>query len=199
MDPDTDKRVLVTDFTNPTQGQTMGFIDDLALDHFGKILISPEGAEFTSGSALFQVNPQTGQRKLVSDFSNQAQGVFALFNSFKGLAGTSGRILANACFGPSCESGLLRIDPETGNRTVLSDFGGTFLAGLGIEKSGDIIVCLSPPDSLYRVNPRTGGSASFSDSSNPAQGPPFSNGVVYLAVVTPAQACHGNGRNDCLP
>ena len=92
LDPDTDKRVLVTDFTNPTQGQTMGFIDDLALDHFGKILISPEGAEFTSGSALFQVNPQTGQRKLVSDFSNQAQGVFALFNSFKGLAGTSGRI-----------------------------------------------------------------------------------------------------------
>jgi len=134
VDPETDNRVLVTDINNLAQGPSVGGgINDLALDHFGQILISALGPETNiDHSVIVQVNPETGERKLVSDFTNPAQGPVAVLDASRsGLAETSGRILANSVFQPSGDSGLVSIDPETGYRTVFSDFGGGYLAGLG--------------------------------------------------------------------
>ncbi len=118
----------------------------------------------------------------------------------RGLAiETSGQILAASGGSISAPRNLLlRIDRNTGQRTVLSDFDnpkqgnlGVSLAGVAVEKSGNIIVgAMSDPSvatfSLFRVQPRTGRRALLSDSNKPRQGPSFI-ALAYIAVVTKGQ------------
>jgi sugar lactone lactonase YvrE len=124
--PDTDKRALVTDLTNPAQGgpEADRFIKDLVLEGSGKILI---GTATTSGqpdSAIFWVHPETDKRTLLSDFANAAQGaaVADLWLSTGLAIEASGQILVAAGESVSTTSNLLlRIDSKTGQRKVFSD------------------------------------------------------------------------------
>jgi hypothetical protein len=82
VDPDTDQRTVVTDLTNPRQGEpdeaiNRTFVSDLTLERSGKILISTIFGVGYSSAAIFRVHPQTGKRKLLSDFTNAEQGVLA--------------------------------------------------------------------------------------------------------------------------
>jgi hypothetical protein len=203
IDPKTDKRALITDLTNRAQGVTESdrFITDLAIERLGTILIGTARGSGQPDSVIFRVDPVTGKRRLLSDFADDAQrdhvdDVVDLWFS-KGLAiETSGQILAASGGNPSVapRNLLLRIDPNTGKRTVLSDFDnpeqgnlGVSLAGVALEKSGNIIVGASDPSvtifSLFRVQPKTGQRVLLSDSNNPAQGGPSLIGLTYIAVV----------------
>ena len=158
------------------------FITDLAIERLGTILIGTARGSGQPDSAIFRVDPVTGKRRLLSDFADAAQGadVADLWFS-KGLAiETSGQILAASGGSIAAPRNLLlRIDRNTGKRTVLSDFDnpeqgnlGVNLAGVALEKSGNIIVgATSDPSvatfSLFRVQPKTGQRALLSDSNNP--------------------------------
>jgi hypothetical protein len=197
IDPRTDARVLVSDLANPAQGATVdGFITDLTVEHSGKILIAAE-TNLATPVGIFRVNPRTGKRHLLSDFTNPAQGVDAVDVAFShGLAvERSRRILVNSggsVFAP--RNLLVRIDPETGDRTILSDFDkppqgtvGNSLQGLAVEKSGKIVVgaitnSATGAVDVFRVDPNTGQRALLSASDNPAQGPSFRT-IVSVAVV----------------
>ena len=199
IDPETDKRAFITDLTNPAQGVTESdrFITDLAIERAGKILIGTARGSGQPDSAIFRVHPVTGKRRLLSDFADAAQGadVADLWFS-RGLAiETSGQILAASGGSIAAPRNLLlRIDRNTGQRSVLSDFdnpeqgnSGVSLAGVAVEKSGNIIVgAMSDPSvatfSLFRVQPKTGRRALLSDSNNPAQGPSLI-AITYIAVV----------------
>ena len=199
--PDTDERTIVTDLSNPAQGGpdegiNRTIISDLAIEHSGKILISTLRTDFSS-PAIFRVQPESGKRQLLSDFTNAKQGVLANLVGSPGAMAveTSGQILVNA-FGTTGFVGglILRIDPKTGQRIVLSDLNdaaqGTLCqlpGGLAVESSGNIIVGATKnpattTQSLFRVNPKNGQRVLLSDSDNSAQGPPF-RVVTYIAVV----------------
>lgn len=190
IDPETDTRVLVSDLRNPDQGaiDTGTFITDLGIEHSGKILIGTANENDYASGAIFRVNPSTGKRKLLSDFTNAAQGPVASLFFSTGLATeTSKKIVAIG------GNFLLRIDPETGQRTVLSDFdnpvqGITGFAPRGavVEKSGKIVVSAVVTEfssSLFRIDPKTGQRTLLSDSANPEQGPPLTASITYMAIV----------------
>lgn len=199
--PRTDTRMIVSSLSNPAQGAVSStcsslsscYINDLTLERLGTILIglNDSGAH----SAIYRVNPITGYRSLLSDFNNPAQGTGATYLGVGYGTGltveASGEILVNSS---NPRVLLFRISPITGNRTVLSDFGNpaqgpvcTFLFGLGVETSGNIIVGSqgafnSAISDVFRVNRKTGLRVVLSDSTNPRQGPSF-NAITYLTVV----------------
>ena len=199
--PETDARVLVSDVANPAQGDLFTYIIDLALDHAGNILVNGRDLDQVH-QWIFEINPDTGQRRILSDFKNPAQGADTFGNGFSnGLAvEASGQILVNVSVPGNL---LVRIDPTTGSRTVLSDLDNPAQGPLGynpwgiaVEKSGGIIVAVGDAATgslsamfILRVDPGTGRRAVVSDSGNAAQGPSFSalNGV---AVVP--EACAGD-------
>lgn len=194
IDPETDERALITEITNTF------FITDLALERSGKILIGTDNGSFEIlDAAIFRVHPVTGKLRLLSDFANPDQGIDAGDLHFsRGLVVEASRNILVASGGGldiAPRNLLLRIDSTTGQRTVLSDFDnpaqghiGVTLSGVAVEESGEIIVgavsdLFLGTYSLYRVEPTTGQRTLLSDSNNPAQGPSFSGGVVYIAVV----------------
>jgi Ca2+-binding RTX toxin-like protein len=85
-------------------------------------------------------------------------------------AGTSGR------------GALFRVQPATGRRTILSDFGnstqgpvGESPTGVALEASGRILVTdpnagTNRGGALFRVNPTSGSRVVISDFDDPAQG-----------------------------
>ncbi|MGZ8189313.1 MAG: hypothetical protein ACXWTP_10260 [Methylosarcina sp.] len=207
INPNKDKRVVITDIFNPDQGETAeaddngsGFITDFALGKSGNIFM---GAvifrnDLEQQSVIFRVDPTTGERKLLSDFTNPAQGIdvgglyfvtgMAVDARGKILAASGGEVLAPRNL-------LFRIEPNTGQRTVLSDFDnsaqgtpGRFFKGVAVEDSGQILVVASKegidnPTLLFRVNPVTGHRIVLTDSENSAQGPLFST-LTSIAIVS---------------
>ena len=91
--------------------------------------------------ALFRVDPASGNRSLISDFGNAAQGPlgaepFGLALEAGGTvlvsdegAGTGGSTVA-----------LFRVDPASGNRSLVSDFGNAAQGPQGVEPRGLILV-----------------------------------------------------------
>lgn len=68
-------------------------------------------------NALLLVNPTTGQRTIFSSFSDASQGPEG--SGLTGVAvGADGRIFVTA----STQAILFEVDPDTGNRTVVSNF-----------------------------------------------------------------------------
>ena len=197
--PLTDTRVTVTRLWDPSQGGgDLSFcgITDFTLEPHrgaikGAIVIGVNGVCGTI--AIFRVNPVTGYRTLLSDFTNPTQGTVVDLSYTGGLAlEHSGAILADSG-GTSPRNLLLRIDPMSGNRTVVSDFDnaaqgplGANLAGTAVQDCGLVIVGAPDPttgrNNLFRVDPRTGRRVLFSNSANPGQGPSFTK-IAYLAVV----------------
>jgi hypothetical protein len=201
--PRTDTRAIVSNLLNPAQGSLSStcsalsscYINDLTLDPLGAILIGVNDGG--AHSALYRVDPVTGYRLLLSNFNNMAQGTDVVYLGDTGLTveKPSGRILATSGGWVAAPRNLLlRIEPITGQRTVLSDFDnpaqgptGFGLTGLGVETAGTIIVGAAPPiggsaTQIFRVNPQTGHRVLLSDSTNPQQGPSFS-AITYLTVV----------------
>ena len=205
----TDTRVVITDLANAAQGDgfdcCVSYFTDLALERSGAIIagltwFSPAGPAQDAGD-LYRVDPISGHRSLVSDFSDPAQGAINLVPSTGIAIEQSGMILVNtraSSSAPSARDFLLRIDPVTGHRTVLSAFDhatqgplGWRLTGIAIEKSktGGIIVGAGDPANraaqptrLFRVNPRNGQRTLLSDANDPRQGPPF-EWIFEIAIV----------------
>jgi hypothetical protein len=200
VNPQNDRRVIVSDFENPAQGEVCFdgcFITNMALQNARKIFVST----MESTSKLVRVNTVTGQRLLVTDFSNPAQGPVGEVGFFaSGLAvEVSGHILVAA---DRMEDGfaLFRVNPKTGHRAIVSNFNNRAQGlcavnpfGVALEESGNVIVYAAKCDLstgvcinlLFRVNAQTGQRTVVSNGSKPAQGQDFSVPVSIAVIPRP--------------
>ena len=145
----------------------------------GDILVADQNGGTGSRGALFVVNPKTGQRTILSDFGDPAQG--SLGNLWSVAVGRAGQIFVTAFLSdpPSDKSLLFRVNPRTGKRTVISDFSqgdirGLLYYGLAVDAEGQVIANLDrseppafePRYALVRVDPKTDERALITDLTN---------------------------------
>jgi len=169
VDPSTGARVLLSDFGVSVNQylQSTGF----AVEASGQILVIAPHAGTGRNGALYRVNPSTGALTLLSDFG---VGTNQIAEPYGVAVEASGQILVLAPgAGTGGYSALFRVDPSTGARALLSDFGvganqKVWVFGMAVEPSGQILV-ISPdtgPDgrgAVFRVDPSTGARALLSD------------------------------------
>jgi Ca2+-binding RTX toxin-like protein len=140
VDTASGNRSLVSDFGNAAQGPLGSDPSGLALEASGTVLVIDKDAGTDFGGALFRVDPASGNRSLVSDFGNPAQG--PLGSAPFGLAlEAAGTVLVIDDTGGTGNAGVLfRVDRVSGQRTVVSDFGNAGQGELGVEPVGVAIV-----------------------------------------------------------
>jgi hypothetical protein len=190
IDPSTGTRRVISDFLDSSQGPRTDFISNpIAIDHSGNILVV--GAITIPGvpggavrDRLLRVDPLTGARVIVSDFSDPTEGPVGRLS---GLAvDHSGELLA-AVVSPTI-SALVRVDSTTGVRTVVSDLldphGGWpigSVADLDIEDFGTVLIAAVSPAVVFRVDRTTGVRTILSNPADPTQGVGLA--VSNLAIV----------------
>jgi hypothetical protein len=149
------KRTVVSDFGNPKQGPiSSGHLNAVSWVPSGLLgsdrtllALDPFGGTNQDG-ALFAVDPSTGQRRILSDFGNPKQGL-PLGVTPRGIVASPGLFgLDTAIYVVDNNAGtgghglLTKIDPKTGNRSVLSDFGNSAQGQLGNNPAS---IAIAPP------------------------------------------------------
>src|SRR5262249_6628513 len=125
-------------------GDNAGFAPAaLAVEASGQILIT--ASLNVGGDALLRIDPATGTSTIVSDFGagsdTHASGLYGI------AVEANGQMLVAAAF--TLNGGaLFRVNPSTGARTILSDFGSGANRGISpkdvaIEATGEILVIAS--------------------------------------------------------
>jgi Ca2+-binding RTX toxin-like protein len=185
VDPVTGKRTLVSSNDSPSDGP--GFVDPrgIGLAPNGSILIGDPSAEDTFG-AVFRVNPDTGQRSILS-----GHPPFEGFNDPVGVIapGEDAFVADRGAF--SGVGAVWRIALATGERTLVStngmpSGGPDFEDPWGITMRGSGLL-VSDTDAfggsggLIQVDPGSGERTTLSRNGTPAGGPDFVDpfGVVF--------------------
>lgn len=191
VDPATGARSVLSE--DPTGSS---YLSDIRIDSKGRIV-----ALQYLPNAVYYVDWATGTRELVTDLNNPSQGPIVGVNTFLTM-----QTLHDATVLIAENTGdhrILRVDPETGMRTVLSDFDDPGLgptgspAGMIQEPNGAILVgvyeSLERPDLIFRVDLTTGARTLVSDSIG---GEAF-NGLALdadgdlLAISSTSFTCQG--------
>jgi len=197
-------RTVISDFGDPAQGPLGDFPQGIGLFTNGDLYATDSDAPNGNGG-LFRVDKITGFRTLVTDLSDIAQGPTG--DSARDVAeGPGGTIFLVTSSGGTANRGLLfEVDPVTGFRTVLSDFGNggqgptAFPRWLAVPPAGNLVYVVSPAvgnDALLSVNTLTGNRQLISDFDNPAQGPTDVN-PQGIAIDSSGQILV-NGNPDAL-
>ncbi|MGH8571268.1 MAG: hypothetical protein ACREX8_01670, partial [Gammaproteobacteria bacterium] len=189
VDLESGERTIVSDFRDDSQGRVVRTPVALALEPGGTVLVADEGVGKGPKGALFRVDLGNGRRTVVTDFADAQVG---------GVPGgvvleASGTVLVvDRGGGTDFRGALLRVDPVSGRRTTVSNFGnaaqgvlGRGPTGLAVEPDGKVLA-IDPPDervikmlaidpsddpnTLFRVDPNTGSRALVSDFRNDSQG-----------------------------
>jgi len=185
VDPISGNRQILSDLADPTQGPLGEHPWDVALDPVSIVLLDQ------MIPAVFRVDATTGQRTLLSDLSDGSQGPTASVGW--GIASTAGGDLVVAV-GNVATAYLLAVDPDTGDRSTLSDFTDPSQGVLGVpmgvvqEPGGDYLVTAfldSGTSALLRVDAGTGDRMVVSDFGEPGPG---ILGLTGIAVDAQAQA-----------
>ena len=122
----------------------------------GDILVIDADAGTDSRGALFSVDPVTGNRTVKSDFSNPSQGPEG-GNPVGVAPGPSGDILViDQEAGTDFRGALFSVNPVTGNRTVISDFGIPLQGSLGIAPVGVAVFPQLKPGDILVIDQDTG-------------------------------------------
>lgn len=177
VNPITGERRVLSDFGDGTQGPVGVAPGGLALEQSGGILVVDQNAGTDTRGALFRVNPNDGSRTLVTDFGNSQQGT--LGNDPRDAAvEASGQILIiyQNGGGTGSRGSVHRVDPTTGNRTLVTIFDAISDPWrVAVEASGTILVTDSnggtdQRGALYRIDPATGNVLRTFDFGNAAEG-----------------------------
>jgi hypothetical protein len=134
------QRTLVSDFGNPAQGPLGDDPVGLVLDADGSFLVIDQFAGACGCGELFRVYPATGQRVLLSDFGNTAQGPTGGRNPTAVTIAVDGSILTDGCPGTNHNGAICKIDRLTGNRTNFADFGDPTLGPVVIGPMGTLAI-----------------------------------------------------------
>jgi sugar lactone lactonase YvrE len=114
------------------------------------LLVVDRSAGNRGKGALFRVDPRTGERRLISNFGDRAQGELGE-DPIDVIVEASGDILVadedagtgkDRCIA-GAKGALFRVDPRTGQRRLLSDFGARAQGSLGTTPHG-VAVTLTP-------------------------------------------------------
>ena len=188
VNPLTGARTTVSENASPSGGPS--FVDPfgIALAANGDILIADQNA-FGGGGGVIRVNPVTGARTTVSENASPAGG--PAFEAPWGIIELANGdiVVADAgAFGGG--GGLIRVNPATGARTILSanwlPSGGPRFSDpiqLRLAANGDILVTDSSAftgGGVIRVDPATGARTLVSENSSPPGDPAFT-GTVGIA------------------
>ena len=141
---------------------------------------------------LFKVSPGDGVKTVLSDFADGKQGTPGVRPSDVAVERTRRILVVDADAGTNARGSLSRIDPATGLRTPIHDFGnpdqaspGTPLGlnpvGLAVESTGDILVVDAGVSTggqggegrLFRVNPSTNFRTILNDFGKASEGPRY--------------------------
>jgi glucose/arabinose dehydrogenase len=183
VNPATGNRTLVSDFGNPMQGPGGSDPIGVALGTAGDILVADEDGVICGNGALFRVNPTNGVRTLLSNFCSAAQGPTGENPHGVALEADGNILVTDRTAGIGISGALFRVNPLTGARILLSDFGdvaqgpvGRGPTGVVPDASGDILAIDPDFDGtgngvLFRVNPTNGMRTVLSDFNNLMQGP----------------------------
>lgn len=144
VNPNTGQRVVFSDFNNAAQGvlgvdpDAVGWKPPGLLGLIpGEVLVSDGSGGTNQQGALYAIDPSTGQRTLFSDFGNAAQGAFgANINALVWLPNIGGIGVSDSYAGTNGNGVVFVVNPSTGARTTLSDFGSTAQGPLGAEPTG---------------------------------------------------------------
>ncbi|CAB3768368.1 hypothetical protein [Paraburkholderia humisilvae] len=187
-------RTVVSDFGNSAQGPVSGG-NLFAVSSVPNGLLALSGYTVValdfSSRALYGVNPTTGMRMTITDFTNSSQGPVGVepvaVVASSGLLGLGNELyVADKAGGTNNQGAIFQVDPKSGNRTLLSDFGNTAqgatsafpqsitlypnLLGLGSKL---VVLAYTSPDAtdfaLFTVD-ANGNRALLSDLGNSAQG-----------------------------
>lgn len=141
VDPATGARTVLSDFGNGAQG----WVDpnpqstpmSVTVSSSGQIFVLVQELSSGGGGAVIQVDPSTGIRTLLSDFSNSSEGATGIApNGITWLPSLGALGVTDADAGPEGSGALFTVNPATGQRGTLSDFGNTGQGPLGSEPSG---------------------------------------------------------------
>lgn len=183
VDPLTGFRTVISDFANPAQGP-LGVLPLCPQVINGELLVTDRDFGISERGALFRINPASGQRTLVSDFGNPAQGPLgeSPHQISRGLGGAI--LVIDADAGTDRLGAVFRIDPVTGFRTTITDFGNPDQGPLGNNPGGvtqgaagvllvaDTTAGIGETGELFVVNPSNGMRAVLSRFGDLTQGPP---------------------------
>jgi hypothetical protein len=193
IDPETGTRAVLSDFGDSAQGR-LGDPVGVAVETSGTILVSNSVSGTDSRGVLFRIDPQTGTRSVLSD-GDASQGSLGTNSLGVGVEVAGTILVGNSVAGTNLRGALFRVDPETGTRTLLSDFGdagqgpvGEVPLGVGVEVAGTILVSNSVVGTnfrgvLFRVDPRTGRRTLLTDFGDAGQGPVGGAVPAGVAVV----------------
>lgn len=180
VDAASSTRTVISDFNNPAQGEVGFTIGGVAVDASGNILVIDTFATGFRG-ALFSVNPATGARTVVSDFSNPAQGVLGETPLDVTVDVSNILVIDDEALSSGA---LFSVDPTNGFRTVVSDFTNPAqgplsrndVRGVAVDAAGNILVIDGGTGRqglrgvLFRVNSSSGTRTILSDFDDPAKG-----------------------------
>jgi hypothetical protein len=193
VDPATGSRIIVSDFGNPIDGALGADPFGIVLWTAGAVLVADPFAGTANRGALFSVDLVSGSRVVVSDFGNAAQGPLGAYTIGVVVAADGTILVVDGNAGTATRGAVFTVDPVTGARTILSDFGDATQGPLGVtpiaitlDASGQILVADLDDGSgnlgaLFRVDPATGARTLVSNFGDVTQGPlgfdPLSVGV----------------------
>ncbi len=227
VDPSTGNRSVLSDSDQSSQGGG-GHFSTLALAPLtgqifvdGELLATAQG-NFLNRADVFAVSPTSGFRTPTSDFRNAAQGtISSLFQSYSGLAANdssggngqvnpiavnpgTGQLYAVVNAGTDIRSALFSVDPTSGFRTLVSDFGNSALGrfidnpiALKVTQSGQILLLddgrPNTAGALVAIDPQSGSRTVISDFSNPNQGTGSLPTALALGTIPATVLSPGNG------
>src|SRR5262249_42615399 len=139
VDPVTGARAILSDFGDATQGPTGVDPADVAVGAAGTILVIDPNAGTGTHGALFTVDPVTGARAILSDFGDVDQGPTGINPEAVTLDAAGTILVIDADAGTGFAGALFTVDPVTGARAILSDFGDVDQGPTGVEPT-DLVV-----------------------------------------------------------
>ena len=155
VDPNTGDRTVVASSYSPGEGASLANCSEVEIAANGDLIIlSPNQAD------IFRINPVTGYRTIIAN-NNTGSGVDLSGGFLVGLAiEKDGSLIAVR---DAIVKSIIRIDPMTKERTIVSDLKVDSLGpniidpvGLTVASNGDLYVSSLETEDVFRVNPITG-------------------------------------------
>lgn len=146
-------RRVLSDWNNAAQDPAFpedavrsGILEDVAVSASGDIVILDFRTNESGTSKrdlLFRINPTNGNRTIISDFRDSAQGIIASPDSVA-FDGEEILVAGEFIIGGNLHDALFHVDPKSGFRTLIVDFQGfegiLTEDSLAVDASGNVFI-----------------------------------------------------------